>query len=159
MSAQLWEIELAGPIVVQGPKMVARRGRLIRRIDTWPDLGPQLAEWAVWRVRGHAVAVLTAAGSSDTGADLASAESLHDLASAAAGFDVDPTSAEGVAIAQVTDSVEDVSNPIFACWDAARAAGHRASAVDRSINSYKRAFAAERILQSQWIADRLQLVA
>ena len=159
MSAQLWEIELAGPIVVNGPKMVAKRGRLIRLVDAWPALGPELAEWAVWRVRGYAVEVLTATGSSDAGAKLASATSFDDLGSTAAGIDLDPTSAEGVAVAQVTDSVDDVANPIFACWDAARAAGHRASVADRSINSFKRAFAAERVLQSQWIADRLRLGA
>ena len=159
MSAQLWEIELAGPIVVKGLKMVARRGRLLRLIGAWPDLGPELAEWAVWRVRSHAVEVLTASGSGDAGAELAAATSFEDLGSTAARVDLDPTSAEGVAIAQVTDSVDDVSNPIFACWDAARAAGHRASVADRSINSYKRAFADERSLQSQWIADRLHLRA
>jgi hypothetical protein len=157
MSAQLWEIELAGPIVVSGPKMVAKRGRLIRLVDAWPELGPELAEWAVWRVRSHAVEVMTSVGSTDAGAELTAAKNFDDLGSTAARMDLDPTSAAGIAIAQVTDSMDDVSNPIFACWDAARAAGHRASAADRSINSYERAFTAERTLQSQWIADRLHL--
>ena len=160
MSAQLWEIELAGALVVKGPKMVAKRGRLIRLVGAWPDLGPELAEWAVCRrVRSHAVEVLTAAGSHDAGAELATVKSFDDLGSTAARIDLDPTSAQGVAVAQVNDSMDDVSNPILACWDAARAAGHRESAADRSINSYRRAFAAERILQSQWIADRLHLRA
>ena len=44
MIAQLWEIELDGPVDVKGHKMVARRGRLKRlvalarsRVPTWPN--------------------------------------------------------------------------------------------------------------------------
>src|SRR4051812_3218805 len=44
MSAQLWEIELAEPLVVKGPKVVAKRGRLVRMIDEWPGLRTELAE-------------------------------------------------------------------------------------------------------------------
>ena len=158
MSAQLWEIELAEPIVVEGPKLVAKRGRLVRLVDEWPDLGPELAEWAVWRVRDHAAQVLTAAGFADAGTELTSAVTFEDLGSAAASTDLDSTSAAGIALAQVADSVSDIANPIFACWGAARSAGHHASAFTRSINSYQRAFAAERVVQSDWIADRLHLV-
>ena len=157
MSAQLWEIELDGPVDVKGHKMVARRGRLKRLVVDWPDLGLDLAEWAVWRVRDHAVEVLSSSDDAEAGAELAAAENFDRLGSAAARIDLDPTSAAGIAVAQVADSVDDISNPIFACWDAARASGHRASAADRSIESYKRAFATERVAQSRWIADRLQL--
>jgi hypothetical protein len=39
LGAQLWEIELDGEIVVQERKLVARRGRLVRRRDEWnPEL-------------------------------------------------------------------------------------------------------------------------
>ena len=157
MSAQLWEIELVGPVIESGPKLVAKRGRLIRLVDEWPELGPELAEWAVWRVRSHAVEVLNTAGATDAGAELAAAATFGDLLLSATKIDCDSASAAGVAIEQVTDSVEDASNPFFACWDAARAAGHAASAVNRSINSYKGAFALERALQSEWIATRLGL--
>jgi hypothetical protein len=157
MSAQLWEIELVGPVIESGPKLVAKRGRLIRLVEEWPHLGPELAEWAVWRVRDHAVEVLTTAGATEAGTELAAAASFEDLLSSAARIDFDSASAVGVAVEQVTDSVDDTSNPIFACWDAARAAGHAASAVNRSINSYKGAFALERALQSEWIATQLRL--
>ena len=159
MSAQLWEIELAGPVVENGPKLVAKRGRLIRLVDEWPALGTELAEWAVWRVRGHAVDVLIAIGADDAAAKLTAAGSFEDLLSVATRINFDSTSAAGVAIEQVTDSIADVANPIFACWDAARAAGHSASVVNRSINTYQQAFAHERALQSAWIADRLHLTA
>jgi hypothetical protein len=63
-----------------------------------------------------------------------------------------------VAIAQLIDAADDVGNPILACHDAARAAGHTATITNRSIETYKSAFAAERLLQSRWIAARLGLV-
>ncbi len=157
MSAQLWEIELAGEVVAGDQKVVAERGRLIRLISTWPDLGAQLAEWAVWRVRDCAVAVLTTAGETAPAAQLAAQRTFDALASVAGGIRLDPASPAGIAIEQVVDAIEDVVNPIFACWDAARAAGHRASAEDRSVTSYNAAFAAERRAQSQWIAERLNL--
>ena len=157
MSAQLWEIELAGPVIERGPKLVAKRGRLIRLVDEWPGLGTELAEWAVWRVRGHAVEVLTAVGARGAAAELAAADSFEDLGSVATRIKLDITTAAGVAIEQVADSVLDIANPIFACWDAARAAGHSASAVNGSINSYQQSFALERALQSEWIAERLHL--
>lgn len=35
LHAELWEVELEGPVVRAGRKVVAPRGRLIRRIDAW----------------------------------------------------------------------------------------------------------------------------
>jgi hypothetical protein len=37
MGPELWEIELEGEIVVQARKLVAPRGRLLRRLDGWND--------------------------------------------------------------------------------------------------------------------------
>jgi len=41
LAAELWEIELDGGVVTQGRKLVARRGRLLRRRDDWT---PQLVD-------------------------------------------------------------------------------------------------------------------
>ena len=35
LGAELWEIELAGDIVEADPALVAGRGRLLRRVETW----------------------------------------------------------------------------------------------------------------------------
>ena len=64
MSAQLWEIELDGPVVADLRKIVAPRGRLVRLVAGWPSIGGELAEWAVWRVRDHVVDVLDEVGDS-----------------------------------------------------------------------------------------------
>jgi hypothetical protein len=157
MSAQLWEIELDGEVQVDTHKIAAERGRLVQRADGWPEVGAELAEWAVWRVRDHVVAALTAVGEGGVAGPLAAATDFAMVAQASATpvFAADTPAA--VAIAQVRDSLDDIANPIFACWDAARAAGHAASAIDRSIASYQAAFAAERVVQSRWLAGRLGL--
>lgn len=159
MSAQLWEVELGGEIVVGDQKMVAERGRLSALVGEWPGVGMDLASWAMWRVRDNAVVVLTAFDRPADAAALAAADTFEGLEAVAAGINVEATTAAGIAVEQVVDAMGDVANPIFACWDAARAAGHRASAADRSIASYNAAFATERQTQSHWIADRLSLVA
>jgi hypothetical protein len=152
MSAQLWEIEIDGPIRVGERKIVGERGRLVRMITTWPSLGAALAAWAVWRVRDNTVEMLRIAGEVEAAERLTAATSSADLASAASQVTCDPRSPVGVALAQAADAAGDLGNPIVACHDAARSAGHLASAEDRSIASYRAAFAAERLAQSEWIA-------
>lgn len=159
MSAQLWEIELDGPIRVETHKIAAPRGRLVRRADGWPDVGGELATWAVWRVRDHGVAALEALGEPDSAGSLAAASTFEHLATVVATIEFAIGSPAATAVAQVRDSLDDTANPIFACWDAARAAGHAASAVDRSEASYRAAFEAERAAQSRWLAGRLGLTS
>ena len=38
LGPELWEIELDGEVVRHGRKLVARRGRLVRRVDGWNDV-------------------------------------------------------------------------------------------------------------------------
>jgi hypothetical protein len=158
MSAQLWEIELDGPVIADLQKVVAPRGRLVRLVAEWPSIGGELAEWAVWRVRDHVAYVLDAVGDPSLAERVRLAHSLSASVEAIAGSGHDSKSAAGVAIAQLIDAADDVGNPILACHDAARAAGHTATITYRSIETYKSAFAAERLLQSRWIAARLGLV-
>lgn len=157
MSAQLWEIELAGPIVTDQHKIIAARGRLVRHVDSWPGIGQALAEWAVSRVRRHVAGVLDEVGDSALAERIRDAEQLGGAVEAAAESTHDPQSAAGVATAQLIDAGGDVANPIVACHDAARAAGHAATIADHSIHIYKVAFAEERVAQSRWIVDRLRL--
>ncbi|MGZ4700576.1 MAG: hypothetical protein ACXVIQ_05690 [Ilumatobacteraceae bacterium] len=86
------------------------------------------------------------------------ADGLDSSVEAVAGSGHETTSTAGVAIAQLIDAADDVANPILACHDAARAAGHTATITNRSIETHQSAFAAERLLQSRWIASRLGLL-
>ena len=45
LGEELWEIELDGPLVRTGKKLVAPRGRLLRRIAAWD--GPAMADFAL----------------------------------------------------------------------------------------------------------------
>jgi hypothetical protein len=159
MSAQLWQIELDEATAVDGHKLVATRGRLVRLVNEWPGAGDDLAEWAVWQVHRHAVHALASLGDGDGAARLAGSATLDDAGETATADARPPDTPAGVAIAQLIDAIDDRLNPVLACWDAARAAGHSASVTNRSIDAYQRAFAAERLAQSRWIARRLQLAA
>jgi hypothetical protein len=152
MSAQLWEIELDGAIRVGERKIVGERGRLARMSAVWPTLAGDLAAWAVWRVRDNTVELLQTAGETATAELLRTAKDADDVVAAIGDRGCDPKSPVGIAIAQVVDAVGDLGNPIVACHDAARSAGHLASSVDRSIHTFNTAFAAERLAQSEWIA-------
>ena len=158
MSAQLWEIELDGPVVSDRQKIVAPRGRLVRLVTEWPSVGGEFAEWAVWRVRDHVVDVLDEVGDSTLAQRLRRAEGVEASTRVVDRSTHHATSAAGVAIAQLVDAFDDIANPILACHDAARSAGHAVTITNRSIEAYKEAFASERLLQSRWIAGRLGLV-
>jgi len=51
LGAELWEIELSGPIAEAERKLVARRGRLRTRFDDWPAAGAELAADCTRRCR------------------------------------------------------------------------------------------------------------
>jgi hypothetical protein len=52
---ELWEIELAGEVVESGFKLVAPRGRLVRRVDAWtPAAARALGDAAAARARALA---------------------------------------------------------------------------------------------------------
>jgi hypothetical protein len=155
MSAQLWEIELDGALRVGDRKIVAERGRLVRQVSEWTTLGENLAAWAVSRVKANTIEVLGMAGETTAAAQLEATTSATGYAASLRGLVCDPASPVGIAVAQIVDAADDVANPILACHDAARSAGHLASAEDRSVTTFKSAFAAERSAQSQWIAARM----
>lgn len=157
MSAQLWEVELDGAISVDEIRITAGRGRLVRLIDGWPAIGLDLSLLATWSVRDHAVAVLTAVGDEIGANALANAGDIAALSAAVAAMVPDLDTPGGVAVATVSDIIADLGDPVLACHDAARAAGHRSSAIDGSIGSYWRGFNAERLAQSDWIAAQLGL--
>jgi hypothetical protein len=52
LGRELWEIELDGTLVEQARKLVARRGRLTRRIDTWdPWVAREFGRFCARRIR------------------------------------------------------------------------------------------------------------
>jgi hypothetical protein len=155
MSAQLWEIELDGALRVGERKIVAERGRLVRQVGHWTALGADLAMWAVSRVKANTIEILGMAGETAAADRLEATTSATDYAASLSALTCDRSSPVGIAVAQVIDAADDTDNPILACHNAARSAAHLASIEDRSVVTYKSAFAAERSAQSQWIAAQM----
>lgn len=156
LSAQLWEIEIEGPVLADDPHtLVAQRGRLVSPVAGWPSAGPDLARWAVDRTRHHAVAVFRAVSPADADA-LDACTDLDDLVALADRLARHPDPDAAMAAALLADNLTDLPNPVEACHTSARAAGHRGS-VGGDPADFQRAFAAERQAQSRWLAARLGL--
>jgi hypothetical protein len=82
--AELWEVELAEPIIDAGQVMLAARGRLLRQISAWAQpLMRRYAQACAWRVRDHSVVLLRALGLHAAAETLAEATTLAGLAEAA----------------------------------------------------------------------------
>jgi hypothetical protein len=150
LGAQLWEIELAGRIEVAVQGLVASRGRLVQRVNGWPEVGPELAAWAAWRSRDAAVAQLRVAQ------PLGDAATPDQLVAVVASLAPDPTTPAGMVLSLVADNVRDLPNPVTACHSSARLGGLLA-ALRSDAGTYQSGFAAERQAQSQWLSQRLGL--
>ena len=160
LHTDLWEIELADDIVIAEHKVVARRGRILRRIEAWSTAWSELVEVSAWRTRDLAVAALGDADEGEladrfrTAADLVQLAGLADVA--AAWGDQSPL---GRAMALAADCGHFAANgePAQAPFVAAVAAGQAAIRMTGNNDAYDDAFAAERRHQSAWITRRLEL--
>jgi hypothetical protein len=155
---ELWEVELLGEVVEERLKLLARGGRLVRRLDSWDD-GTQraFAESCLRRVAAHAAAESRDAGHEAEAGALESASSLDEVAAAAAAA-VNAAQLAGAGNAErlasyAADAVEwtIALPPSGVAYVAAHAADSRSRADTAD------AFAAERALQAQWLAERLGL--
>jgi len=156
---ELWEIELLGEIVEERLKLLARRGRLARRIDSWDDgTRRAFAEWCLRRVAAHSAAEARDAGL-EAEADALQHASSPDEVAAAADAAVDAAQRTGAANAErlasyAADAVEWTT--ALPPSGVAYVAGHAADSRSRADSSD--AFAAERALQAKWLAEHLALV-
>jgi DNA-directed RNA polymerase specialized sigma24 family protein len=157
---ELWEIELSGDVLEDRLKLVARGGRLVRRVDAWNDATRRaFAEWCLRRVARHSAAELRDAGLESEAEALESAATPNDVAAAAA-----PAAAAaqraGLANAErlgsyAADAVEWTKS--LPPSGVAYVAAHTADARSRAESAD--AFASERVLQAQWLAEHLGLAS
>ncbi len=179
---ELWEIELAGEIVVGDVMVVAERGRLVGQVTRWDAATAQeFADACAWRTRDHALGSLRRVGLTDEAAQLVGAVELGELrAGAVAAFE-----RAGGAAAELTgfaaDAVSLAQGRRPEMWEAdrpatlsesaqtpgaiaanlayvvAHAAGREATAASGSEEAYDAGFAAERAWQLIWLAERLEI--
>lgn len=84
---ELWQVELDGEILDERTVLVARRGRLVARVEGWPDVSSGLARACAERARGHAARApgnLRARGLADEAVECAEQEPMPDDAILAA---------------------------------------------------------------------------
>jgi hypothetical protein len=155
---ELWEVALLGEVVEDRLKLVARGGRLVRRIDTWDDgTRRAFADWCLRRVAAHAASEVRDAGLETEAAALEAASSSDEVAAAAAAAltaaqRVGAGNAERLA-SYAADAVEWTT--ALPPSGVAYVAAHTADS--RSREDAPDAFAAERALQAKWLAERLDL--
>ena len=152
LAEELWEIELRGPVRVDGHKIVAPAGCLRSRIEHWTtDCAQEYAQACAWRARNSAVQSLRRASHAEAAGTLARCGTLDELVAAAR---------------RLADDVPDTRISLTIAGDGAvRAlsgappttayiAAHAALRVDGPAG-----YAAERAWQSRWLTERLRLQA
>jgi hypothetical protein len=147
----MWEIELAGDIVEARHKVVAPRGRLVRRIEEYPVAVRELGAVAAWRTRDRAVSALRAEQRDRLADRFAECATL--AAVEALGPDVTDDGSHGsqAALMAVDSAQFAPAGPIGATpFFASNSAGYEADDFDTG-------FAAERRFQSDWLVERLGL--
>ena len=143
---ELWEVELDGPVTRAARQLIARRGRLVSRVDDWPACQPEFARACLERTRRRVVDALFAEGRRVEAERLAVQTDLDALQSAAATI-----AANGFAVAgYVSDAVRRRPYPGLRAYIAANAA----AAVDGH-----RGHDQERAIQTAWLRERLTLDA
>jgi hypothetical protein len=161
LSDELWQVELAPPVIQAHHKVIAARARLVGLVADWtPDTARELAVACAVRTAGHAAAELSDHGLCDD------AERLTHVAEQSAPADWCETVKRCAELAlirgarqamklcgYVIDAIEAIDEyPVASvAYIAARAANQRSSA--DLIDPY----ADERSWQENWLVDRLGL--
>jgi hypothetical protein len=159
VNEELWELELDGDVVEAGRKVVARRGRLQRRLDEWSDgAATEFTHATIFRARDAAVAV--AGSGSDEMAALAACDRIGEIRPAAltALAALDDGTPAHLSVGFVVDAASFADQHIcHAPFISACAAGHAAAARTGRRDDWRAGLVAERAWQSAWIAQRLGL--
>jgi len=152
LAATLWEVELDEPFGESRHKIVAARGRLVAPVDHYAIAVRELSEIGAWRSRDRAV---EAVGVDDR---VTTASTLTELM--ALGALVDDSTFAGRSAALAADAAYFAEHGLASQspFVAACSAGHAASGPNGDQTAYDAGYAAERVFQSAWLADRLGLI-
>jgi len=146
---ELWEVELAEPVRLSGHKLLAPRGRLVRRVEGWDSAGAKAFACACAReAADRATLAMDAAGAAEGAAALRGAADLHVLHAVVGRLR--PPEPARVAVQMAADAAVRAiaGHPATTAYIAAHAAHHADGPA---------AMAAERRRQSSWLAETLGL--
>jgi len=158
---ELWEVELEGDLRSEGHAFVAKRGRLLSRVEAWtPDVAAELAEACAFRVRDAGAEALARAGLAPEANELAgcaSLDALEQVGSAIAARGTDSAASLAGFAADAVLYARDATAPARAAGVAAYVAAHALAGGDKTVASYDARFSDERRWQAEWLTRRLRL--
>ena len=179
---ELWEVELDGELEEQESMILARRGRLLRRIEAWDAAAAAaFADDCAWRAQAIAVRALRRDGATGEADRLEAVDDLLDVQILAALSSRRPEPAAAVAAGFAADAVALARGQRPDTWDlgvaladpapvqtpaaiaanlgfvVAHVAGLEAVAATGDGTAYASGFAVERAAQLRWLEDRLPL--
>jgi hypothetical protein len=176
---ELWLVELADDLEESDDMLVARRGRLLRRIEAWDeDAAREFNESCIWRARDLAAESLGRAGREGGRAALQTADGLGSLQSLAAAEAKIATGAAADALVYLADVVQVSRGGWFETYVGhpgagatptpgaiaanigfvvATAAGSVAAEAAGRPEAFDDGWAAERARQLEWLTDTLAL--
>lgn len=158
LGRELWEVELGGDVVEAPYKLVASRGRLLRRVAGWPELERPFAEDCAARVHELAVSELERAGHADLAAALVAAGTTAEVAAVAEQAQGRAPVLVATLAGYASDCVWDISKGYYAtcAYVAATAFGNWSTGdvvQDMSSDGWNQ----ERARQAGWLAANLGL--
>jgi hypothetical protein len=151
---ELWAAEAAEPVVEYDGVLVARRARLLWRVEAWnPQAGADFALACTVRARDHAVLALRRAGLEREAGALERCAGLGDIQRAVAAM---PGGHPAVQVAgYASDAAANApASPLVIALITARAAGAALGPAGAAAG-----YRAERDWQAHWLAQRLRLDA
>lgn len=156
----LWRIELEGQVTESDHKIVARRGRIVSRVETWSSVSPRFSEMAVWRTRDLAIKTLMAENETNLALQVQSVATVDEVLELRdAADELGDESPLGRSIGYAVDcaelAIED--GPASTAFVSAAAAGFAAMEASGDEASYHAAFSDERQYQAAWLSRGLQL--
>ena len=153
---ELWTLELDDELLEEERVVVARRARLLHRVETWAyEAAVAFGEVCAWRARDRACAILRERGLEQAAAELEACDDLGELVlvgEAVAGAAPDRSGLVAGYAADVADYTGRA-----AAEEGSSAAWAGCAAYVSAIAAGEEASAAERGWQSAWLVERLGL--
>ncbi len=158
LGRELWEVELAADVVEAPYKLVAARGRLLRRVEGWPELERPFAEDCAARVQDLAASELHRAGLADLAAAATAATTTAELAAVAERASVEAPPLAATLAGFALDCVWDIDRGYYAmcAYVAATAVGNWSTG-DVVQDMTSAGWNQERARQARWLVERLAL--
>lgn len=150
LADELWEIELAGDIHIDGHKIVASAGCLRSQIEAWtPARAQEYADACAWRARDRAAQALSRAGHQRAAEQLRACATLNEVL---------------IAARQLAEDIPDTRISLTIAGDGAVRALTGAPPTSAYIAAHAAlrlegpaGYAAERAWQSRWLVEQLGL--